>query len=217
MQFEKGQKGLNSYSQLNGEVFSGLHQQIKLYPRDSFFSKEKWAIAVLIPEKNVSTLMSTKNIKIILFLLALILIGIILSLFISKTYIRPISKGLDIIKSSNFKSAPKTNVPEIDDLIAFLSENVLPEEIHKEKSEKPQSVMFEDFLKNTKKLSPAERAVFNLYIEGHTAKEIAELLFLSINTIKTHNKRIYMKLNVASREELLLYLNILKDVGMEID
>jgi len=47
------------------------------------------------------------------------------------------------------------------------------------------------------------------------AKEIAEILCLSINTIKTHNKRIYMKLNVASRRELLLYVEMLKEAGKE--
>ena len=49
-----------------------------------------------------------------------------------------------------------------------------------------------------------------------TAKEIASILCLSINTIKTHNKRIYAKLNVNSREELLLYINMLKEAGKEL-
>ena len=75
--------------------------------------------------------------------------------------------------------------------------------------------LLEEFVNNTKDLSPAERDVFNLYVQGYTAKEIANILSLSINTIKTHNKRIYMKLNVGSRKELLLYINMLKDIGRE--
>ncbi|NLZ90367.1 MAG: helix-turn-helix transcriptional regulator, partial [Clostridiales bacterium] len=69
---------------------------------------------------------------------------------------------------------------------------------------------------NIKTLSPSERAVFDLYAEGYTPKQAAEKLFVSINTIKTHNKRIYMKLNVASREELLLYISMLKEIGKDI-
>jgi len=51
---------------------------------------------------------------------------------------------------------------------------------------------------------------------GYSAKEIADQLFLSINTIKTHNKHIFSKLNVASREELILYINMLKEIGKEL-
>ncbi|WP_081424819.1 helix-turn-helix domain-containing protein [Syntrophomonas wolfei] len=70
-------------------------------------------------------------------------------------------------------------------------------------------------MENTKNFSPSEHSVFELYVKGHTAKEIADILCLSINTIKTHNKRIYMKLNVSSREELLLYVNMLKEIGID--
>jgi DNA-binding CsgD family transcriptional regulator len=66
-------------------------------------------------------------------------------------------------------------------------------------------------VKNIKTLSPAERAVFNLYMEGYTAPEIARILCLSINTIKTHNKRIYSKLNVTSRKELLVYVKMMQE------
>ena len=69
---------------------------------------------------------------------------------------------------------------------------------------------------NVKSLSPAERAVFDLYVKGHTAKEITEILCLSINTIKSHNKKIYMKMNVASRKELLTFVNMLRKAGKEI-
>lgn len=74
----------------------------------------------------------------------------------------------------------------------------------------------DEFLENTEKLTPSERLVFDHYVKGYTPKETAEELFLSINTIKTHNKRIYTKLNVKSRDELLLYVKLLKEIGKEI-
>lgn len=56
-------------------------------------------------------------------------------------------------------------------------------------------------------LSNAERKIFDLYIEGHDAKDICKILYISINTLKTHNRRIYTKMNVCSRVELLKYCN----------
>lgn len=74
----------------------------------------------------------------------------------------------------------------------------------------PDLSTYHAFISNIQTLSPAERAVFNLYMRGHTADEITKILCLSINTIKTHNKRIYMKLNVSSRNELMVYVNMMQ-------
>ena len=38
-----------------------------------------------------------------------------------------------------------------------------------------------------------------------------EVITLSINTIKTHNRRIYTKLNVTSRKELMVYVEMMKE------
>ena len=74
--------------------------------------------------------------------------------------------------------------------------------------------MFEQFLQNVKTLSQAERNVFDLYIRGYKAQEIADELHLSINTIKTHNRRIFAKLNVSTRKELLVYIDMMKELNM---
>lgn len=52
-------------------------------------------------------------------------------------------------------------------------------------------------------LTPAERNIYNLYLEGLTAKEVMARLFITENTLKYHNKNIYGKLGVSSRKELL--------------
>ncbi len=53
-------------------------------------------------------------------------------------------------------------------------------------------------------LSKQERAVKELIISGKTNKEIANELFISLSTVKTHISNIYSKLNVANRQELQL-------------
>ena len=53
-----------------------------------------------------------------------------------------------------------------------------------------------------RKLTPREREVAQLAVEGHTALNIAGVLNISLNTVHTHIKRIYKKLEVRSRSEL---------------
>ena len=53
-------------------------------------------------------------------------------------------------------------------------------------------------------------------MKGYTAREIADVLCLSINTIKTHNRRIYSKLNVTSRKELMIYIQMMGEAKADI-
>jgi DNA-binding CsgD family transcriptional regulator/transcriptional regulator with XRE-family HTH domain len=55
----------------------------------------------------------------------------------------------------------------------------------------------------TRTLTEAERKVCELYLRGYRAKDAAEALGLSLNTVKTHSRRIYKKLGVKSRKELM--------------
>jgi len=54
-------------------------------------------------------------------------------------------------------------------------------------------------------LTPREREVFFLASRGLKNAEIAEELYLSEKTIKTHLRNIYNKLNLASKAELRLF------------
>lgn len=59
---------------------------------------------------------------------------------------------------------------------------------------------------NKQLLSPITKKEFDVLIaiyEGKNNKQIAEHQFVSINTVKTHIKNLYEKLNVHSRSELL--------------
>ena len=60
----------------------------------------------------------------------------------------------------------------------------------------------ETFLKESG-LSEREREIVRLIIEGKTNNDIGETLFISVNTVKTHIKRIYTKLGISNRMQLL--------------
>lgn len=54
-----------------------------------------------------------------------------------------------------------------------------------------------------KGLTERERDVFCLLAKGYSLKSIAERLFVSENTVKSHRRRIYLKLDINSRQELI--------------
>lgn len=56
-------------------------------------------------------------------------------------------------------------------------------------------------------LSEREFEILNLVRQGKTNKAISEDLFLSVNTIKTHLLRIYDKLDVRNRTEVMFRIN----------
>lgn len=214
-------KFLNKYKQKNSkENYIGLHKIISLYPSDSAYKNDKRVLSILIPEDNLNSILSKQNNLLIYCFSLLLILSIVTCSFISKKYMRPVVKALDLLKTVNPAEVPKTNIIEIDDLIEFLAEqDEIANKIEEEKSfdfknqEYSKSTLFMEFIKNIDTLSMAEKAVFNLYLKGHTAKEIADILCLSINTIKTHNKRIYMKLNVSSRKELMVYIKMMEETN----
>lgn len=53
------------------------------------------------------------------------------------------------------------------------------------------------------RLSPAERRVFDLTLDGRSTKSIADKLVLSEATVRSHLTRIYAKLEVRGRMDLL--------------
>ncbi|MBN1686299.1 MAG: helix-turn-helix transcriptional regulator [Spirochaetales bacterium] len=60
-----------------------------------------------------------------------------------------------------------------------------------------------DFLTRREDLSDREKEIAGLLIKGKTNKEIAGLLFISVNTVKSHIKSIYKKLKINNRVQLL--------------
>ena len=73
----------------------------------------------------------------------------------------------------------------------------------KQKFSKAQKETCEFFAEGFRQLTPAERKIYGLYIEGKTTAEIRESLNITENTLKYHNKNIYNKLGVSSKKELL--------------
>ena len=71
------------------------------------------------------------------------------------------------------------------------------------------AALIEDYLQQTKsedpydQLTAREREIFKLIAEGHTSREIADMLFLSLRTVQGHRLRIMEKLSLHNRTELI--------------
>ncbi|MBO1679021.1 helix-turn-helix transcriptional regulator [Bittarella massiliensis (ex Durand et al. 2017)] len=196
--------------------FGGLHSELKLYPDDSPYGEQKWALAVMLPQTVLARAVKGNSSYLLLIVLLLFGLSFVSSIFISRRYLRPVTEALNRIKSRDYGVTAPTPYVEINDLMEFLAqqEEARGQEVAAGRITGEMPPLFEQFLGNVKTLSKAERKVFDLYIEGYHAQEIAEELHLSINTIKTHNRRIFAKLNVSTRKELLVYLDMMRELDM---
>ena len=59
------------------------------------------------------------------------------------------------------------------------------------------------FAEQLPSLTPTEKLVYDLYLDGKTSKEILKELNIKENTLKYHNRNIYNKLGISSRKQLL--------------
>jgi len=74
-------------------------------------------------------------------------------------------------------------------------------------SESSKSLSFEDFCTKYE-VSPRESDIIREICNGLSNKEISEKLFISLQTVKDHTHRIYIKTNVKSRVQLI---NLVKE------
>ncbi|MDR1732408.1 MAG: helix-turn-helix transcriptional regulator [Synergistaceae bacterium] len=202
-----GGDGYTEYRLGRDEAFAGMHRKVRIYSADSPFAGKNFALAILTPRADVDAAVSSRNLKIALCAASLLAVGVAASYFFSKWYLDPLLKGLDAIRTGmeagtmEGSGGPEsgTRIQEIDDLIEFLKSVSGTEKVVNRLSEK----VMEEFAEKVKLLTPAEKKVFDLCVKGHSAEDIARLLHLSVNTVKSHNTRIFAKMNISSRTELL--------------
>jgi DNA-binding NarL/FixJ family response regulator len=73
------------------------------------------------------------------------------------------------------------------------------------------AALIEDYRKQTEEvepydqLTPREREILKLIAEGHTSREIANMLFISLKTAQGHRAKIMEKLDLHNRTELIKF------------
>lgn len=174
-------------------------------------------LSVMIPKYSYDKMSRENIIQIIVFILLLMFFAIICCGYLSKRYITPIVRRLEKLKQAEKDEREyEKSYSEIDDLFAFL------EEKEKELSSAQSRVDklsysrkteidpddYEYFKDGIKMLTKTERFVFDLYMQGKTAKEIMEIAEMKERALKFHNSNIYSKLGVTGKKELLRFATL---------
>ena len=137
-----------------------------------------------------------------IFLLAMLA----LSVRLSRKFVQPIAQSIASIQAEEPLEQGHSGIAEIDALLAFVKskaqssgEGSLPPDIKE---------LFDAFSARAKQLTVTERSIIKYYADGKEISEVAELACISIHTVRRHNANIYQKLEVGSREELMLYIEL---------
>ncbi len=219
-----------------GEHYAGKSTSIRLYPGGSPYEDEAWIAAVLMPKDILHTAVRGNAFYFTLTVIVLLIVSVVASVIISRRYLRPVNDALTSIRNRSYNEQTDAPYSEISDLLEFLSANdrAHAEEVERldkenrevrskfdmaqthithlaeEKLPEVDEDSFIMFMQCLRTLTPKERAIFDLYMEGKSAKEIQEIAEINLNTLKYHNKNIYSKLGVTSRKQLLEYAALMK-------
>ena len=217
-------------------IYGGRINSLRLYPAGSPYEGQRWAVAVLMGQDALKAAVAGNSLYLVLIVAGLLIISIIASVVISRHYLKPVTEAFDRVRSSAYHETDPAPYLEINDFLEFLAQKDKEheEEVrelsrrHKHarsEADKAQTQLsriadkkmqeidpdsFDLFLENLKTLTRKEREVFDLYLEGKSAKEIVELMGFTDNALKFHNKNLYSKLGVTSRKELLLYAALME-------
>ncbi len=175
---------LKTYSQ-EKKIYYGFEKQIPVSSNNSYFSSPEWRMLMLFDNNAVSNILRS-------------ILILVLFLFIS-SFIYYLKLTRTVIKS--MVGSESAGVKELSRL-ALMKDTKFLEIVN---SDNGQLVILNknNLVNSIQSLSQSEYRVFKLYYDGYTPKEVSEILFISINTVKAHNRKIYDKLGINSREELL--------------
>lgn len=193
------------------KVYGPLHS-IYLYYLVAYFGTMIGIIAYATAKKKVKS-----NIQALVLLVAVFInIGVWLLEqlvhidfeFLSVSYIASELFLLCIFMVYHEKDASTTTaIPQTVKMEMPVTESTLTEvkadNVSPESNEELFAEKCKYFISQLDNLTPTERAIYSLYLERKSTKEILDILNIKENTLKYHNKNIYSKLGVSSRKQLL--------------
>ena len=194
------------------ERYIGLHETIPISKGEA--EDTVWAAAILIPQESYAAYTAGVQQTWIIAALGLLLVLLALSFFLSRRFVRPITDSLKRFQQEELpEQGLSSGISEVDELAEFLNARARNQRL--EQGELPPNIaeLFDQFVARKDLLTEAERNILRYYIDGHEIADIPDLAFISMSTVRKHNRSIYEKLGVASRDELMLYIDLLRRCG----
>ncbi len=201
-------KHYNTY--VGGDTdYIGVHSDLQnVYTEDG----QAWKVLILASEADVLQYLQSKQRIVVLQIVFFILIMFAISMFLSKHYVKPIVDSIEKIKNNS--DGTPTGISELDALSEFMKSKA--DQVGQNPNDLPPNikVLFDHFIERSRKLTEAERGILHYYIQGYAISEIPNLAFISLNTVRKHNRSIYEKLEIGSIDELKLYIDFLRRLDM---
>lgn len=194
------------------ERYIGLHQTIPISMGE--VGDTIWAVAILISQDSYAAYTAEVQGNWILAALGLLAALLVLAFFLARRFVRPITESLKRFQQEELpKQDLSSGISEVDELAEFLNARVRNQRL--EQGELPPNIaeLFDQFVARKDLLTEAERNILRYYIDGHEIADIPDLAFISMSTVRKHNRSIYGKLGVVSRDELMLYIDLLRRCG----
>lgn len=185
--------GLFSFTGENSACI-GIRRAVSLMPDGG-----RSYLAVMIPKADYDSTVRQNIIALLMLVLLLAFFSVSISMYFSRRYLSPVIQEISDLKAK--QAAASEDAEKIRRDFEILAPKVR-DEIDDES--------YEIFRENLKKLTPKEKEVFQLILEGHTSKEITEIEGFTINALKYHNRNLYSKLDVSSKKELLKYITLIR-------
>ena len=194
------------------ERYIGLHQTISISKGEA--EDTTWAAAILIPQDSYAAYTAEIQKTWIIAALGLLVVLLAISFFLARRFVRPITDSLKRFQQEGLpEQGLSSGISEVDELAEFLNARARNQRL--EQGELPPNIaeLFDQFVARKDLLTEAERNILRYYIDGHEIADIPDLAFISMSTVRKHNRSIYEKLGVASRDELMLYIDLLRRCG----
>lgn len=241
-------KGLYEFSN-DTDSFVGVIRN-----NDGDSAGNKFTTAVMIPKNDYQKAAFGNAVRMGLLLMLIVFSAVFGCLYFTHRFLSPVMKGLEQLRST--KTAQRTDITEINDLLDFLAEkdnetektisilqnemSVSRDELYRLQNEyntvqreyetaqaevsrlayrrkdEVDPDAYQHFLKCLVTLTPKEKEIFSLYLDGKTTREIQQISEINENTLKYHNRNIYSKLGVNSRKQLLMYAALMNKENNDI-
>lgn len=232
--FKDENGGFAYYSGASGS-YGGLARRMTVYPKDSPYANDELYAAILMPEEDLEAAIRGNSAYLFAIVLILFVCSITASVFISRRYLRPITKMFDTVKGGQ-ETSGEFEISEINEFFELLAQQQREqaEQLESAKSEKQEAEKkyasaqklieqlsadkvkgfdpdrYALFCEGVNKLTKTQREIFLLYLDGCSLKEVRERCNYTTDALKWHNKEIYGKLGVSSFKELMVYAPVIK-------
>ena len=193
-----------TFSSENGD-FIGLVKRLNI----SAVNGQSWTATVLVSKDSGMAYIRRSRGMLMIAVAVFVGLMILLVTHMSQQFVQPILQSIDDIKGNGSTEITIVRpITELEELKSFLKSRNESQKLDK----LPDNIeeMLQDFKSRVETLTPTERVLLNYYIEDYTLEEIAEKMFISIGTAKKHNTNMNRKLEILSRSQLMVYIELFK-------